>query len=56
MEKLLLQQLKNKTNDAGNLTSQRTKNSCVSCGATQLFFCQRTVKNFLINLIQDDLS
>ena len=55
MEKLLLQQLKNKTNDDGNLSSQRTKNSCVSCEATQLFFVTATAKTFLINLIQDDL-
>ena len=56
MEKLLLQQLKNKTNDASNLSGQRTKNSCDSCGLLNYFFANALLKTFLINLIQDDLS
>ena len=56
MEKLLSEQLKDKNNHAGNLTANAQKIVASAMEATQLFFCLRTAKTFLINLIQDDLS
>jgi hypothetical protein len=56
MEKLLSNQNKNKTNNAGYLMGQRKKIFSFSCGGYENIFCQHTAKSFLINLIQYDLS
>jgi hypothetical protein len=42
MEKLLSKDYKNKTKNAGTLTSQRTKNISLSNGSYENIFCQHT--------------